>query len=157
MNFMEEINLGNLKIDQLGYVFKDIKKQAKILEEKLGFPKFSFLTNQPTPYLYRGKETTMQTMLGFSRSLSMQVELIQLLEGECIFKEFIDSGKEGLHHFGLFVDDVDEIVKKYQEKGYQVVHQGLTAGVRKVAYIDTIDDLGVYIEFQGSKKKRKKK
>jgi len=154
---MEEINLGNLKIDQLGYVYKDIKKQAKIFEEKLGFSKFLFLTNKPSPYLYRGKETTVQTMLGFSRSLSIQVELIQLLEGNCIFKEFIDSGREGLHHFGVFVDNVDILVKKYQEMGYQVVHQGLTAGVRKVAYIDTLDDLGVYIEFQGSKKKRKKK
>ena len=154
---MEEIDLGNLKINQLGYVYKDIKKQAKILEETLGVPKFAFLTNKPSPYLYRGKETTVQTMIGFSRILNVQVELIQLLEGDCIFKEFIVSGREGLHHFGVYVDDVDSLVKKYKEKGYEVVHQGLTAGVRKVAYIDTFEDLGVYIEFQQTKKKRKKK
>ncbi|MHA1105784.1 MAG: VOC family protein [Promethearchaeota archaeon] len=153
---MSELSLGDLKINQLGYVYRDIKKQAKILEEKLGLPKFAFLENKPAPYLYRGKETIVQTMLGFSRTLSIQVELIQLLKGECIFKEFIDTGKEGLHHFGVYVDDVDAIVKKYQEKGYQVVHQGLTAGVRKVAYIDTYDDLGVYIEFQQTKKRRKR-
>jgi len=154
---MESINLKNLKIDQLGYVYKDIKTHARILETRLGLTKFAFLENKPTPYLYRGKETTIQTVIGFSRILNIQIELIQVLKGECIFKEFIDAGKEGLHHFGVYVDDVDSLVKEYKAKGYQIVHQGLTAGVRKVAYIDTYDDLGVYIEFQQTKKRRKEK
>lgn len=154
---MNEINLGNLKINQLGYVYKDIKKKAKILEEKLGLPKFAYLENKPTKYNYRGKETTVQTMIGFSRSLNVQVELIQLINGECIFKEFIDSGREGLHHFGIFVDDVDTIVKEYTDRGYSIVHEGITAGVQKVAYIDTYEDFGVYIEFQQTRKKRIKR
>jgi len=154
---MEETDLGNLKIDQLGYVYKDIKKHAKILEEQLDLPKFAFLENKPTPYLYRGKETTMQTIIGFSRSLNVQIELIQHVKGDCIFKEFIDAGKEGLHHFGVFVEDVDTVLEKYTNKGFGVVHQGLTAGVQKVAYIDTYDQLGVYIELQQTMKRRRKK
>ncbi|MFW9951831.1 MAG: VOC family protein [Candidatus Thorarchaeota archaeon] len=154
---MENINLKNLKIDQLGYVYKDIKKQASMLERKLGLIKFAFLENKPTPYLYRGKETTIQTIIGFSRILNVQIELIQVIEGECIFKEFLDAGREGLHHFGVYVEDVDFLVKEYKAKGYQIVHQGLTAGVQKVAYIDTFNDLGVYIEFQQTIKKRKNK
>jgi len=144
---MSELNLGNLKINQLGYVYKDIKKQAKILEEKLGLPKFAYLENKPTKYNYRGRETTVQTMIGFSRSLN----------GECIFKEFIDSGREGLHHFGIFVEDVDIILREYIKRGYSVVHERITAGVQKVAYIDTYDDFGVNIEFQQTRKKRVKK
>jgi hypothetical protein len=154
---MNEINLGNLKINQLGYIYKNIRKQAKILEENLGLPKFAFLENKPTKYSYRGKEKVVQTTIGFSRSLSVQVELIQLISGDCIFKEFIDAGKEGLHHFGIFVDDVDAIVKEYVERGYSVVHEGITAGVQKVAYIDTYDDFGVYIEFQQTRKRRVRK
>ncbi len=154
---MSEINLGNLKINQLGYVYKDIKKQAKVLEENLGLPKFAYLENKPTKYNYRGKETTVQTTIGFSRSLNVQIELIQLIKGDCIFKEFIDAGKEGLHHFGIFVEDVDVILKEYLERGYSVVHEGITAGVQKVAHIDTYDDFGVYIEFQQTRKKRVRK
>lgn len=96
-------------------------------------------------------------MLGFSRSLNIQLELIQLIKGDCIFKEFIDSGREGLHHFGIYVEDVDKIVKEYIKRGYSVVHEGITAGVRKVTYIDTYDDFGVYLEFQQTHKKRTKK
>jgi hypothetical protein len=154
---MSELNLSNLKINQLGYVYKDIKKQAKILEENLDLPKFAFLENKPTKYNYRGKETIVQTTIGFSRSLNVQVELIQLISGECIFKEFIDAGKEGLHHFGIFVDDVDAIVKDYVGRGYSVVHEGITAGVQKVAYIDTYNDFGVYIEFQQTRKRKVRK
>lgn len=154
---MSELNLGNLKINQLGYIYKDIKKQAKILEENLGLPKFAFLENKPTKYNYRGKETIVQTTIGFSRSLNVQIELIQLISGECIFKEFIDAGKEGLHHFGIFVEDVDAIISEYIKRGYSVVHEGITAGVQKVAYIDTNDDLGVYIEFQQTRKKKVRK
>ena len=154
---MSELNLGNLKINQLGYVYRDIKKQARILEENFGLPKFAFLENKPTKYNYRGKETIIQTTIGFSRSLNVQIELIQLITGECIFKEFIDAGKEGLHHFGIFVEDVDAIVKKYVERGYLLVHEGITAGVQKIAYIDTYDDFGAYLEFQQTRKKRIKK
>ena len=154
---MSDLNLGNLKINQLGYVYKDIKKQAKILEEKLGLPKFAYLENNPTKYNYRGRETIVQTMIGFSRSLNVQIELIELINGECIFKEFIDSGREGLHHFGIFVDDVDTIVKEYTDRGYSIVHEGITAGVQKVAYIDAYEDFGVYIEFQQTRKKRIKR
>ena len=118
---MSELTLGKLKINQLGYVYKDIRKQSKILEENLGLPKFAFLENKPTKYYYRGKETTIQTTIGFSRSLNVQVELIQLISGDCIFKEFIDAGKEGLHHFGVFVDDVDAIIKEYVQRGYSAV------------------------------------
>ena len=153
----DELNLGNLKINQLGYVYKDIKKQAQILEENLGLPKFAYLENKPTKYNYRGRETTVQTMIGFSRSLNVQVELIQLINGECIFKEFIDSGREGLHHFGIFVEDVDIMAKQYIERGYSIVHEGITAGIRKVVFLDTFDDFGVYIEFQQTRKKRIKK
>jgi len=154
---MSELNLGNLKINQLGYVYRDIKKQARILEENFGLPKFAYLENKPTKYKYRGKETIAQTTIGFSRSLNVQIELIQLIEGECIFKEFIDSGKEGLHHFGIFVEDVDVIVKEYIKKGYKVVHEGITAGVQKIAYMDTYNDFGLYLEFQQTRKRRIKK
>ncbi len=154
---MSELNLGNLKINQLGYVYRDIKKQASILEEKFGLPKFAYLENKPTKYKYRGKETIAQTMIGFSRSLNVQIELIQLIKGDCIFKEFIDAGKEGLHHFGIFVEDVDAIVDEYLKKGYKVVHEGITAGVQKIAYMDTYNDFGLYLEFQQTRKRRIRK
>ena len=56
----------------------------------------------------------------------------------------------------IFVSVV-KLVKEYVKRGYSIVHEGITAGVQKVAYIDTYNDFGVYIEFQQTKKKRVRK
>ncbi len=151
-----DLDLGNLKVDQLGYVYKDIEKQAKFLETELNIPKFAFFENKDTPYNYRGKPTTITTKIGISRVFSTQIELIQLIEGECIFKEFLDEGKEGLHHFGVFVEDVDSIVEKYTNLGYTIVHQGQTWR-QKIAYFDMTKPLGILIEFQETIKRKKRK
>jgi hypothetical protein len=37
---MSELSLGDMKINQFGYGYKDIKKQAKTLVEKLGKYKY---------------------------------------------------------------------------------------------------------------------
>ncbi|MFW9820541.1 MAG: VOC family protein [Candidatus Thorarchaeota archaeon] len=154
---MERINFnfGNLKIDQLGYVYKDIEKQANLLETIYGLPKFAVLERYDTPCKYRGKDTIISTKLALSRIFNVQIELIQYYKGECVFKEFLDSGREGLHHFGIFVDDLDSIVKEFADKGYEVILQRII-GKQKIAYLDTEKDLGILLEFQETIKKRKK-
>lgn len=52
-----DINLGKFKLDQLGYVYKDIEKQTKLLETVYGFPKFAFLKKNDCLYKYRGKDS----------------------------------------------------------------------------------------------------
>jgi hypothetical protein len=154
---MERINynFGNLKIDQLGYVYKDIEKQAKLLETIYGLSKFAFLERHDSTCKYRGKECTFSTKLAISRIFNVQIELIQYIKGECVIKEFIDSGREGLHHFGFFVEDLDSIVKEFTDKGYEILHQR-QLGKQKIAYLDTEKDLGIIIEFQETIKRRKK-
>ena len=104
---MEEftINFGNLKVDQLAFVYKDIEKQAKVMETILGIPKFTFMPAVDHTAYYRGKETHYVSKMAFSRYLSVQLELIQLLEGECVYGEFLNENREGFHHIAVIVDD----------------------------------------------------
>jgi len=55
---MEEfkINFGNLKVAQLGFVYKDIEKQAKIFETLFNVPKFAVLPETTDIVKYRGRE-----------------------------------------------------------------------------------------------------
>lgn len=156
---MEEnfnFNLGDLKINQLGYVYRDIEKQIKIMESLYGCPKFAILENKDNIFKYRGKDSKIYTRIAMSRLFNTQIELIQLIEGECIFKEFIDSGREGLHHFGIFVKNLEFYIEEFKKKGIDVVHAGQT-GTQKVAYMDTEKTFGIYLEFQETVKKRRKK
>lgn len=150
-----DIDFGNFKVDQLGYVYKDIEKQARLLENIYGLSKFAFLEKNDSLCIYRGKESIISTRLAISRIFNVQIELIQHIEGECVFKEFLDSGREGLHHFGIYVDDLDFVVKGFTDKGYKIIHQRII-GKQKVAYIDTEKDLGILLEFQETIRRRKK-
>lgn len=150
-----DIDLGKFKVDQLGYVYKDIEKQVKLLENVFGLPKFAFLVKNDSLCKYRGKDSIISTRLALSRTLNVQIELIQHIEGECIFKEFLDSGREGLHHFGIYVDDLEAVVKGFTDQGYEILHQRIIAK-QKVAYINTEKDLGILLEFQETIRRKKR-
>ncbi|MCK4380684.1 MAG: hypothetical protein KAW51_06045, partial [Candidatus Lokiarchaeota archaeon] len=78
-----EFNLGNLKIDQMGFVYKDIKKQAKIMEELYSAPTFAQMENiTHQEATYRGKEVTIIVDYALSRLLNVQIELQQWKSGD---------------------------------------------------------------------------
>ncbi len=154
---MLNVNLGGYKITQLGYVYKDVKKQANLLESRLGIPKFAYYENKfKETYKYRGRDTKFWSLIAISKGIGLQIELVQLIEGDCIFSEFINAGKEGLHHYAIFVKELAPIKKLFLDKGFEIVNEG-TTGIVNVLYFDTLDLLGVYLEFQESAKRRKNK
>lgn len=149
--------LSNMKIDQLGYVYKDAEKQAKIMEETYGIPKFAFIGDGAAhPIIYRGKELDYAAKIGISRLFSTQVELIQPIKGKSSHTEFLDKGREGLQHISLFVDDIEPYVKALTDKGIELIQSG-QIGKQKFAYLDTEETFGIIIEFQMTVKRQRKK
>ncbi len=152
-----EFNLGNLKIDQLSFVYKNIKEQAEIMEKIYGIPKFAQMediTHQDATY--HGKEVVIIVDYAFSRLLNVQIELQQWKSGDSLFKEFIDQGKEGLHSIGLYVDDLDRYIDEFNNKGIKVIQTG-QIGKQKFVYLDTEKTFGVLIEIQTTVKRKRKK
>jgi hypothetical protein len=152
-----EFNLGNLKIDQLSYVYKDIQKQAKIMEKLYGIPTFAHMediTHQDATF--HGKESNIVIDYAFSRLLNVQIELQQWKSGDCLFKEFIDQGKEGLHSIGIYVDDLDAYVEEFKKRGIEALQTG-QVGKQKFVYLDTVKSFGFLLEISTTVKRRKKK
>jgi methylmalonyl-CoA/ethylmalonyl-CoA epimerase len=151
-----EFNLENLKIDQLSFVYKDVKKQAEIMEKKYGIPKFAQMENiTHQDATYRGKEVTVVVDYAFSRLLNLQFELQQWKSGESLFKEFIDKGKEGLHSIGVYVDDLQAYISEFKKRGIEVLQTG-QVGKQKFVYLDTEKTFGVLLEISTTVKRRKK-
>lgn len=153
------MNIGDLEIFQLGYVYKDIKKQAKIMEELWNMPKFAILPPQTNEVIYRGEKSTYTTQIAFTRYFGKQIELIEWVSGEGIHKEFLDNGNEGFQHVSCFVDDVDAYIKLFKQHDIDAVFIG-SIGKQYFAYFDTEDSLGFIIELQmtrGKRQKRKRK
>jgi hypothetical protein len=152
-----EFNLGNLKIDQLSYVYKDIKNQAKIMEDLYGIPTFAQMEDiVHQDATYHGKESTIVTDYAFSRLLNVQIELQQWKSGDSLFKDFIDQGKEGLHSIGIFVDDLQPYIDHFKKKGIEVLQTGQISKF-KFAYLDTEKTFGFLLEIGMTVKRRRKK
>ena len=152
-----EFNLGDLRIDQLSFVYKDIKKQAEIMENLYGVPKFAQMediTHQDATY--RGKEVTIVADYAFSRLLNVQIELQQWKSGDSLFKDFLDQGKEGLHSIGIFVNDFDKYVDEFKKKGIEVIQTG-QIGKQKFVYLDTEKTFGILLEIETTVKRKRKK
>lgn len=152
-----KIDFGNLKIDQLGFVFKDIEKQADLMQNILGLSKFIFTEPMTHTIQYRGKESQLTSQFAISRLGNTQIELIKWIDGECSYKEFLDQGKEGLHHIAMYVEDTDPFIEEFKKSGIGILQTGHVLNVR-FTYMDTEEKFGCILELleQISRRKRKK-
>ena len=155
---MNEINvdLGNLKIFQLGYVYKDVEKQAKIMETNYGVSKFIVFDPVDVDVNYRGVDKVIKMRAAFGRIFDTEIELLQPVEGESIYTEFLDQGKEGFHHICYRVDDLQAVINEYKDKGVDVIQSGKVITV-SYAYMDTEKDLGIIVEYTAEKKRGRRK
>ncbi len=152
-----KINFGNLKVDQLGFVFKEIEKQADLMQNILGLSKFIFTPPTTHPIQFRGKESQVTIQIAISRLGNTQIELIKWIDGECSYKEFLDQGKEGLHHIAVYVDDTDPYIEEFKKNGIGILQSGHVLNVR-FTYLDTEEKIGCIVELleQISRRKRKR-
>jgi methylmalonyl-CoA/ethylmalonyl-CoA epimerase len=54
----------------------------------------------------------------------VQFELIEPMEGDSVLSAFLKQGREGLHHLGFNVKDLDEKVKELKGKGIRTLERG---------------------------------
>ena len=152
-----EFNLKDLKIDQFSYVYKDIKKQTKVMEELYDVSSFALMENiTHQDATFHGKESNIVIDYAFSRLFNLQIELQQWKSGDCLFKEFIEQGKEGLHSIGIYVDDLDAYIEEFKKRGIEVIQTG-QVGKQKFAYLDTEKTFGFLLEISTTVKRCKKK
>ncbi|MFW9879851.1 MAG: VOC family protein, partial [Candidatus Thorarchaeota archaeon] len=140
-----KINFSQLKVDQLGFVFKDIEKQAKVMEEIYGIPPFTFFPAVEFPTKYRGNDAQLKARAAFSQLGDTQVELIEWKEGESPYKDFLDQEREGLHHIGIYVEDLDPYISEFERHGIEILFYGEIGG-GKFAYMDTEQSFGIIAE-----------
>lgn len=135
---------------QVGIVVRDLKKSIQLYEELLGIgpwqqmeikrEMFRSMTTNGKPVEKAGFLT------GLAMAGSMQLELIQPVEGDQPYSDFLTDHGEGLHHVGhIHVPDVDAAVRDLEARGFPCIFAGSTPGT-KFAYVDMSKALGVIVE-----------
>lgn len=97
---------------------------------------------------FRGKPADFSMELALSAS-SPQIELVRPLSGPSIYDDWPTHGKGAVHHVGCIVADLASVVDQLESAGYEVVQSGKgygASGDGAFAYLDTVDELGVYFE-----------
>ncbi|ANI80138.1 VOC family protein [Sphingobium sp. EP60837] len=98
--------------------------------------------------LHRGQESDVQFTLAFAYVGDVQIELIaQSNDAPSAYKEFLDSGREGLHHIAFWPEDMDGACALLEENGFTEISAVLAHdGSRTVVYYQAPAHIGCVVE-----------
>jgi methylmalonyl-CoA/ethylmalonyl-CoA epimerase len=121
------------KFVQIGVVVGDLEKATRNLTETFGIGPFRVIDWPPEgrPDMlkyYHGQPGEFTARMAFTELGSVELELIQPLEGESIWKDFLREHGDGIHHIRFNVDDIEPVQAYLHEKGIESAQHG--SGIR---------------------------
>ncbi len=130
---MSILKLGPVR--QVGYVVKDVEKgMREWLNLGVG-PWFYTEKVQVENFQYLGRPSDPQISIALSNSGYVQVELIQQRnDAPSLYRDFLQTCGEGLHHLSHWVEDFDEKSQMLFDLGYFVGHSGNIGPNGRFAY-----------------------
>jgi len=142
---------GAREICQVCIIVKDLAKSTKKYADLFGVPVPPIRTlseDAKSLVTYRGKPLTggfTQTVFYFRPDYGF--ELICPDEGPSVWRECMDRFGEGVNHIAYDIHDMDATIMEMGKLGYPVIQRGeFEKRNGSYAYLDTYDDLKVYVE-----------
>ncbi len=133
-----QASLGLGPMDQVGFVFRDVK--AAIERYQPIFGPFSYHEFDAYEYNYRGEREPCRLIIAFGRSGELEIEFIQWVSGGSPHKEFLDAGREGMHHVRFKVESLEPKVAAAEALGYRPIWHTRFAEGLAVAYMEREGD-----------------
>jgi methylmalonyl-CoA/ethylmalonyl-CoA epimerase len=146
LNVAEDIRrqLDLPELNQVGFVVRNMARALALYEPLFG--PFSTMDPGPMIYDYRGTQEECTLRLAFGKSGDVEIELIEWVSGSCPHKEFLDAGREGMHHLRFIVDDLQAQVEVALAVGYEATWSKRFGEGLAVAYLERLGD-PLVIEF----------
>ncbi len=147
-------------IAQVGIIVPDLDAAVKAYWERFGIGPWHIYTyGKPLVkrMTYRGRPSEYKMRIALSWIGPLRIELIEMLEGDTVYAEFVREHGYGVHHFGVLVEDMEEALARAEEAGLTVTQDGAGFGLDgdgHYAYLDTEDKIGVTIELIQRPKRR---
>ena len=136
------------KWDQVGIVCRDIEKAAEMYRELFQFKGNINIVEQSATVNCRGIDGTYKMKKIMQHFGDKQFEIVEIInaEGPNLYTEFLDEGRVGLHHLGIYTKNGKELIEQFKTKfGVEIAQIG-KLGKLTFTYLDTKDILGYYIE-----------
>ena len=140
---MTETILNKYATNQIAYYVEDLEKAARQHSELFGSGPFFYMDPMQNTVTYKGEEIEYTVQMAFGQFGDLQIELIQVLSEPNPYQDF---GRYGFHHFSNWVADYDEAMKHFEDSGFKPLFTMVSGQGLEVAYIDTYEALGHYLE-----------
>jgi methylmalonyl-CoA/ethylmalonyl-CoA epimerase len=126
----------------------DVEKTAKAFTEVLGIGPWRISLYKPpmTPTV-NGKPTNYVIKFGNAQMGAIRLELVETVEGETCYKDFIKEHGEGIHHIGVPTPlPFDAELQKWEKHGIRTLQANPTGEDTGWAYMDTHGLVGCIVE-----------
>jgi hypothetical protein len=135
------------RVRQNGYVVNDLYRAIDSwLTLGIG-PWFVLPATKQEGVVFRGKPSEPVLTIAFANSGDLQIELIQQADdAPSIYREFLDSGREGFHHLAWWAEDFGATMKLATEAGWTAIQNGDAGGVAHFCYFDLGGPMSTVIE-----------
>lgn len=124
--------------DQIGIVVKDVDAAVDYYSSTFGWGPFHTLEMPLEGFTYKGKSGNCRLKLAFAQSGPLEIELLEVLEGDTPHSQFLKERGEGVQHLRFSVDNLEGMLAKLARAGIEPVfyHHEPELGV-SLAYIDS--------------------
>jgi hypothetical protein len=118
---------------QIGVVVADLDRATRNLSEIFGIGPFRVIDWPPAgrsdiQRFYYGKPGNFSARMAFTELGPVELELIQPVEGESIWGDFLRDHGEGIHHIRFNVDEMDPVRAYLSSQGIEPAQHG--SGIR---------------------------
>ncbi len=131
-------------VGQIGVVVEDLDRTVAFYQSVFGLGPFDVREVGAPNVWDRGEEKAIKARLGFATLGQVELELIQILEGDSFHLEFLRRHGEGLHHLGFFVRDFPARLEQAKAMGFEVLQ--MDPFRQAYAYLDTRERGGIIFE-----------
>jgi hypothetical protein len=137
---------------QVGVIVRDLDQKIEALSRIFGMGPFRVIEWPPEGRTdiekgYHGEPGRFSCRLGFADLGSVELELIQPVEGPSIWQDFLDKHGEGIHHIRFNTFDEKPVLEHLAQQGVEVEQWG--SGTRPGTaffYLDSADKVGFAVE-----------
>jgi catechol 2,3-dioxygenase-like lactoylglutathione lyase family enzyme len=131
---------------QIGIVVKNIDETINFYTKAFGIGPYKVKYVDYSDATYYGETAGYSGKRAFFNLGTIQIELIELVEGKTIHEDFLKKHGEGLHHIGFKVKNLHKSKENAEKAGFKITQGFMRPDGSGFAYLDSEKIGGVIFE-----------
>jgi hypothetical protein len=122
-------------VDQIAFLVRDLDAAMDGYHETLGVAFAVFEVNETTS-TFSGSSKRFRIRIAVAFAGSLTIELIQPVSGNTLYSRHLESRGSGIHHVGIYVEDLAAAAKSLAGPGRRSILKGRIHGLGDFAYFE---------------------